>query len=114
MNGDDMEQDRLDEEYDALNGECDALDEMVAAATACNPGFPTLMEEARQRSDLIDALVAMRRKAHVTQQEIAKRMLTSQASVARIEAGDVDPRLSTVQRYAASMGKRVTWQIVDA
>ena len=114
MKEDDLEQRFLDEEYDALNGECDALDEMVAAATARNPGFPTLMEEARQRSDLIDTLVAMRREAQVTQQDIARRMATSQASVARMEAGDVDPRLSTVQRYAASMGKRVTWQIVDA
>ena len=32
----------------------------------------------------------------------------------RVEAGEIDPRLSTVQRYAASIGKRVRWRIVDA
>jgi DNA-binding XRE family transcriptional regulator len=104
----------LDEEYDALNSEADALDEMIAEATAHNPEFPALMEEARCRSDLIDALVALRREARLTQRGLALRMATSQAAVARMEAGDVDPRLSTIQRYAASMGKRVVWQIVDA
>lgn len=114
MDNDKPEQALLDEEYDALNDEPDALAEMIAEATARNPDFPALMEEARRRSDLIDALVAFRRQAQVTQQDIAQRMATSQAAVARMEAGDVDPRLSTIQRYAASMGKRVTWHIVDA
>ena len=31
-----------------------------------------------------------------------------------VEAGIVDPRLSTLQRYAASVGKRVEWTLVDA
>ena len=114
MDHDKVEQALLDEEYDALNNEADALDEMIAEATAHNPEFSALVEEARCRSDLIDALVALRRAARVTQRDLARRMATSQAAVARMEAGDVDPRLSTIQRYAASMGKRVTWQIVDA
>jgi DNA-binding XRE family transcriptional regulator len=114
MDHDTVERALLDEEYDALNKEADALDEMIAEATARNPEFPALMNEARCRSDLIDALVVLRREARVTQRDLARRMATSQAAVARMEAGDVDPRLSTIQRYAASMGKRVTWQIVDA
>lgn len=113
MEYNDVEQALLDEEHDAFNNEPDALDEMIAEATTRNPRFPALLEEARRRSDLIDALIALRREARVTQQDIARRMETSQAAVARMEAGDVDPRLSTIQRYAASMGKRVTWQIVD-
>jgi len=72
------------------------------------------MAEARRRRDLIDALVALRRTSHMTQADLAQRMATSQAAVARLEAGEIDPRLSTLQRYAASMGKRVIWQIGDA
>jgi predicted transcriptional regulator len=52
--------------------------------------------------------------ARISQQVVAKRIKTSQPAIARLEAGDVDPRLSTVQRYAASLGKRVEWILVDA
>jgi predicted transcriptional regulator len=32
------------------------------------------------------------------------RMSTSQPAVARLEAGDVDTRVSTLERYAAAVG----------
>ena len=34
-------------------------------------------------------------------------MGTSQSAVARLEAGEADMRLSTVQRYAAAVGREV-------
>lgn len=107
-------QQQLDEEYDALDDAPDFLDEFVADATARNPAFPALMEEARQRRALLHELAAVRTHAHIAQKTVAERMETSQPAIARLEAGEIDPRLSTVQRYAASIGKRVRWQIVDA
>ncbi|MBV9230194.1 MAG: XRE family transcriptional regulator [Chloroflexi bacterium] len=71
------------------------------------------MEEARQRRALLSNLAAIRARAHISQQTIARRLRTSQPAIARLEAGAVDPRLSTVQRYAASVGKRVEWILVD-
>jgi predicted transcriptional regulator len=59
-------------------------------------------------------LAAMRVRAHISQQTVAKRVKTSQPAIARLEAGVIDPRLSTLQRYAASIGKRVEWTLVDA
>ena len=41
-------------------------------------------------------------------------MGTSQSAVARLEAGDVDAKLSTVERYAAALGRRVEWRIAKA
>ena len=92
----------------------DFLDEMVDESTRRNAEFPALLEEARQRRALLDALAAVRSRSRISQSAIAKRIKTSQSAIARLEAGIVDPRLSTVQRYAASVGKRIQWTLVDA
>lgn len=94
--------------------EKDFLDEMIEESTKKNPEFPALMEEARQRRALLNDLVAIRSRSRISQETVAKRVKTSQSAIARLEAGCVDPRLSTLQRYAASIGKRVEWTLVDA
>jgi DNA-binding XRE family transcriptional regulator len=94
--------------------EQDFLDEMIEESTKRNPEFSSLMEEARERRILLQKLAAMRVRARISQQTVAKRVKTSQPAIARLEAGIVDPRLSTLQRYAASIGKRVEWTLVDA
>ncbi len=45
---------------------------------------------------------------------VADRMGTSEAAVARLEAATVDPKASTIERYAAAVVKRVQWEIVDS
>jgi predicted transcriptional regulator len=52
----------------------------------------------------VGELVKERQRLGVSQTEIAARMKTSQSAVARLEAGDADVRLSTLQRYAAAVG----------
>ncbi len=94
--------------------EQDFLDEMISESTERNPQFPQLMEEARQRRELLQMLAALRIAAHITQVRVAQYVRTSQPAVARMEAGGVDPRLSSIQRYAASLGKRIEWHLVDA
>jgi DNA-binding XRE family transcriptional regulator len=94
--------------------EKDFLDEMIEESTKNNPEFPSLMEEARQRRALLNDLVDIRSRSRISQETVAKRIKTSQSAIARLEAGSVDPRLSTLQRYAASVGKRVKWTLVDA
>lgn len=94
--------------------EQDFLDEMIEESTKRNPEFLSLMEEARQRRALLDALADIRNGARISQSTIAKRIKTSQPAIARLEAGTIDPRLSTIQRYAASVGKRIEWTLVDA
>jgi transcriptional regulator with XRE-family HTH domain len=64
-----------------------------------------------RRQALLDRLVAARREAGLTQTELAARMGTSQSAVARLESGDLDARLSTLERYAAALGRTVDWQV---
>jgi transcriptional regulator with XRE-family HTH domain len=61
---------------------------------------------------MLDALVAHRRET-ATQQEIAHLMGITQSAVARIEAANRDPRLSTLRRYAVAVGKVVRHSVTD-
>jgi transcriptional regulator with XRE-family HTH domain len=38
-------------------------------------------------------------------------MGTSQSAVARLESGESDLRLSTLERYAAAVGQRLDWRL---
>lgn len=67
------------------------------------PGF----REIAQRRRVIDELAGVRRSAGLSQTEVAARMGTSQSVVARLESGQIDARLSTLQRYAAAVGSQL-------
>jgi predicted transcriptional regulator len=71
------------------------------------PILPGFREMAQRRRQLLAELVARRRAAGLSQSQIAERMGTSQPAVARLEAGEVDARMSTVERYAAALGHRM-------
>ncbi len=73
--------------------------------------FPGLEELAARRRELIGELVRARREHGLSQTEIAARMGTSQSAVARLERGELDARLSTLQRYADAVGHDVDWRV---
>src|SRR5437660_6282936 len=78
------------------------------------PVFPGFKEMAQRRQALTADLVARRRALGLSQTEVAARMGTSQSAVARLESGDGDLRLSTLERYAAALGKRLDWRVKGA
>lgn len=92
----------------------DFLTEIIAERTARNPDFPGLVEAATRRRELLRELGARREALGLTQTAVAAVMGTSQSAVARLESGDVDAKLSTVERYAAAVGQRVEWRIAAA
>ena|SRR5437764_13743562 len=87
--------------------------EWAADSLPLMPGFREMalrrMSEERRR--LVTGLTAQRQAAGLSQTEIAARMGTSQSAVARLEAGEADPRASTLERYAAAIGTQITWQV---
>src|SRR5436190_18155518 len=94
--------------------EQDFVDEMIEESIKRDPEFYVLMEEARQRLALLNNLATLRTRANISKKTMAKRIKISKSALADLEAGSVDPYLSTVQRYAASIGKRLDWRLVDA
>lgn len=92
----------------------DFLDEIIDERTTANPEFPALLDAAIRRRKLLEQLTAKRKALGLSQTVVAARMHTSQSAVARLESAEIDAKLSTVERYAAALGKKVDWAVVDA
>jgi predicted transcriptional regulator len=75
------------------------------------PLLPGFREMAARRQALADELAERRVTLGLTQTEVAARMGTSQSAVARIESGQSDVRLSTLERYAAAVGYVIDWRL---
>lgn len=92
----------------------DFLDELIAERSAGNAEFPRLVEAALDRRRLLRHLAARREALGLSQGEVAERMGTSQPAVARLESGEVDARVSTLERFAAAVGHRIEYRIARA
>jgi len=57
-------------------------------------------------------LIEARKKAHLTQDEVAKKMGTTQSVVARLESGHPLPSLRSLKRYAQAVNSRVEIRVV--
>lgn len=75
------------------------------------PGFDRIQRKAEARRRLMGELADKRRELGLTQTEVAARMGTSQSTVARLEAGAGDIRLSSVERYADALGQTVEFRL---
>ena len=70
--------------------------------------FVGLEDEFALASQLIEA----RKKAHLTQDEVAKRMGTTQSVVARLESGRPLPSLRSLKRYAQAVNGKVEIRVI--
>ena len=57
--------------------------------------------------DVLRDLVTWRKQCRLSQQVVAEWMDTTQSAVSELESGRIDPRLSTLQRYARALGKEL-------
>lgn len=89
----------------------DLLDELITERRAGNSAFPAMVEAAKRRRRMLRQLAEERSRLGLTQTQVAAAMGTSQSSVARIEAGRADVRLSSVERYAATLGRSIEWHL---
>ena len=94
--------------------ERDFLDRMIAERTARNPEFPKRFRAAVRRRELFHALAERRDERNLTQTQVAAAMETSQSFIARLESTAGDARLSTIDRYAESLGYVVQYHLVPA
>jgi ribosome-binding protein aMBF1 (putative translation factor) len=90
----------------------DDLEEFIRERTSRNPDFARFMAEAAERKQLLTELANARRALGATQTLVAARMGTSASAVARLERGEINPTLATLQRFAAAIGKKLDWRLV--
>ena len=60
-----------------------------------------------QEFSLASCLIAARSRAGLTQEQVARRMKTTQAVVARLEGGGSRPSTRTLERFASATGSRL-------
>lgn len=72
-----------------------------------DPKYVEAYEALEDEFSLAAALIEARARAGLTQQQLADRMHTTQAVIARLESGRVKPSTRTLERLAAATGMRL-------
>lgn len=62
--------------------------------------------------EMIQALIEARRASGMTQKELADRTGIAQADISKLENGNANPSLRTLQRLADGMGMRLKLEFV--
>ena len=91
----------------------DDLDAFIAARTAMNPDFPELLQAELETRRLVLELAAERERQGLSQERVAAALGTKQPNVARLERGGVDPKHSSLVRYASLLGRRITLEPLE-
>ena len=69
-----------------------------------NPEVLDEYEALTPEFELIDSLLKMRASAHLTQEELARRMGTKKSNICRLEKGGANPSWATLKKYAHACG----------
>nr|MDT0663448.1 helix-turn-helix transcriptional regulator [Micromonospora sp. DSM 115978] len=85
----------------------DELGEVLAEAASRSPSFKAAYEDAAARNFILRQLIKVRKDLKISQKSVAERMQTTQSAVSDLENGNVDPHLSTLQRYARALTVRL-------
>jgi predicted transcriptional regulator len=78
-----------------------------------NEAFRDEYEKADAEFRVIEALVLARKRAGLSQEQVAARAGTTQSAIARLEGGGVSPSISTLRRYAEATGARLEINLVS-
>lgn len=76
---------------------------VVPARLAADPA----RDDDGARASLVAALVGRRESLGLTISHVAQRMQVAHGTVAALERGGADPRLSVLQMYARAVGLRI-------
>ena len=72
-----------------------------------DPKYRREYEALEEEFSLVAALIEARTRAGLTQKQVARRMKTTQAVIARLESGGSKPSTRTLERYARATGSRL-------
>jgi len=78
-----------------------------------NPEVCKEYDALREEFSLIDRLIAMRTKAGLTQEDVAKKLGTNKSNISRLERGRGNPSWGTLNKYAAACGFRVKLEAIE-
>lgn len=72
-----------------------------------NPEFKAEYDALEPEFQIIQAIVDARNHSGLTQKQLSEKTGIAQADISKLENGNANPSLRTLQRLAAGMGMRV-------
>jgi len=72
-----------------------------------DPRYRKAYDALEEEFVLASAVIDARNRAGLTQQELARKMGTTQPVIARLESGRVRPSMGTLERLAEATGSRL-------
>jgi ribosome-binding protein aMBF1 (putative translation factor) len=72
-----------------------------------DPAYVKEYDALEEEFALVSAIIKARAAAGLTQQELAKRMKTTQGAIARLESGTTLPSTRTLKRFAKATGHKL-------
>ena len=77
-----------------------------------DPELKAEYDALEQEFAIIQAMIYARKTAGLTQKQLAERTGIAQADISRLENGNANPSLKTLQRLAKGMGMRMQIQFI--
>jgi ribosome-binding protein aMBF1 (putative translation factor) len=81
--------------------------EKLKARLLANPKVKAEYDSLAPEFEIAAELIRARRRAGLSQAELATRMRTSQSTIARLESGQTLPSTKTLLRYAEATGSKI-------
>lgn len=93
-----------DEIFKEAQSDRERIDRILRGAGEKGETFAVDEASAILAGRLLGSLIAARKKAGLSQAEVARRMRVPQPAIVRLEAGTHSPTLTTLARYASAIG----------
>lgn len=77
-----------------------------------NPEFKAEWDALEPEFQIIKAMIDGRKEKNITQKELADITGITQADISRIETGNSNPSIQTLQRLAAGLGMRIKLEFI--
>ena len=88
--------------------------EEIKARLLANPKVWAEYEALAPEFEISAELVKARRRAGLSQAQLATRMRTSQSTIARLESGQTLPSTKTLLRFAKATGSKIHLRLLAA
>ena len=79
-----------------------------------DPSFRKEWEALQPEMAIVQAMIDAREKIGMTQKELSEKTGITQADISRLENGNANPSLKTLQRLAEGMGMTLKLEFVPA
>jgi DNA-binding transcriptional regulator YiaG len=72
-----------------------------------DPQYRVAYDALAEEFALVNSMIEARKRAKLSQAEVAVRMGTTESAVSRLESGRTKPSTRTLERYAKAVGHRL-------